>query len=400
MVNRVHRSLASTGALVACLVTTTAYAQVPGYAPPPPVYAPPPAAPPGYAPPGATVPGYAPPPAFPPPQPGYPYMPPPVGPMPPNGAMPGFVPQGSGARPTSSAGELGFLYGTALAWGLGTGTWIDAEAGLCDEGATCDPVEVAIAPIVLGTAAPVSVFLVDRFAFARGMPEGLPSSIAAGMWIGAGEAMGIASYQHVTSDAADEWGYRGVARAAFIGSTVGGVAGVGLHYALHPTPQTNSLLLSSTVWGTSIGALFGGGASSGAWGQANDSVWLGGQLGFHIGLAGALGASFAWTPTWRQLAWMWGGFGAGAIAATPFYLIYVARDDLDPRRGLIIQGVTSAVGLGLGAIFGRPRPGDMTASDDGTDFMRASRTRPIAFGGAGLMPVQGGVGFQAHGVLW
>lgn len=160
------------------------------------------------------------------------------------------------------------------------------------------------------------------------------------------------------------------------------------------------LLLSSVVWGTSIGAMFGGAASNGPWRQANDSVWLGGEIGFHAGLVGALGASIGWTPTWRQLTWMWSGFGAGAAIAAPVYLIYAVRDDLDPRRGLIIQGITSGVGLGLGAIFGRPRPGELIAEENGLDFMRASQRRPVAFAGAGLMPVQGGIGLQAQGVLW
>lgn len=351
----------------------------------------------------AQVPGYPPQPSYPPgyvpPQPGYPYSPPP-----PQGGYAGYggyggYPPPQATRPTSSGIELGYLYGTAAAWGVGTGLWIDSEAKLCEP--SCDPGLVVIAPVLLGAAAPVGVFVADRFGFAHGMPEGLPSAIATGMWIGAGEAVGIASYQYVTSDAANEWGFRGLARSAFIGSTVGGAAGLGLYYAIRPSPQTNMMLLSSTFWGTSIGAMFGGGASTAGanWGSTNDAVWLGGELGYNIGLAGALGLSLAWTPSWNQIGWMWGGFAIGSAAALPIYAVYAATD-FDARRGLIVQGVTGTVGLGLGAIFGRQRGPAVAEHDGAQDFMVASERRPVAIGGAGLMPVQNGMGVQAFGTLW
>ena len=59
------------------------------------------------------------------------------------------------------------LYGTSVAWGAGTGIWIDVEAGVEDPGLRLIP------PLLFGAAAPLSVFFVDRFAFRNGMPEGL-----------------------------------------------------------------------------------------------------------------------------------------------------------------------------------------------------------------------------------
>ena len=67
----------------------------------------------------------------------------------------------------------------------------------------------------MGLAAPVGVFFLDR----PRMPRGMPAAIAAGMAIGAGEGVGIASYQFVHSKSDDEWGFRGFARSVFIGST-------------------------------------------------------------------------------------------------------------------------------------------------------------------------------------
>jgi hypothetical protein len=389
------RAVAAAATLAVATATADSHAQAPGYPPPapgyPPGYVPPqPGYPyggstapaPGYGAPGYGAPGYG--------APGY---------GAPGYGAPGYGAQGM-ARPTSSGLEIGYLYATAATWGVGTGLWINSEAKICEP--SCDPGLVVLAPLVLGAAAPVGVFLTDRFAFAHGMPEGLPSTIATGMWIGAGEALGIASYQHVTADAANEWGFRGLARASFIGATAGGLAGVGLHYLINPAPETNLLLLSSTFWGTSIGAFFGGGASAtGAnWGRTNDAVWLGGELGYNLGLGSALAASLFWTPSWHQLGWMWGGFGVGTVASLPVYIFYAASDGHDPRRGLIFQGVASTVGLGLGAMLGHPRSSVASLFNAEKVFARADERHPVALTGGGLMPVESGIGVQASGVLW
>jgi hypothetical protein len=303
-----------------------------------------------------------------------------------------------------------------VAWGFGTGMWIDMEAKICNP--TCDPALVAIPPVVFAAAAPVGVWLVDRFAFSRGMPEGLPSAIAAGMWIGAGEAMGAASYQMVSAPAESAWGFRGLTRAELLGSTLGGAAGVGLYYALKPAPETNIFLLSSTFWGTGIGAFFGGGASprfspwkgENQWStkDANDYVFLGGLIGFNIALAGATTASIFWTPSWNQVAWMWGGFGLGTVASLPVYIFYAAVDTSapngkDPRRGLIFQGVAATLGTALGGILGKPRRKGMAwepEAKDGKEWGRATKDRPVALLGGGITPMEGGLGLTAVGTLW
>lgn len=417
--NRVTRAVAALCAtLTVGLAGTTASAQVPGLPLPPlPLPGMPPAQPAPGAPPQAPPPGQpgAYPPGYVPPQPGYPYGPPQQGAPAPGYGGPGYGGPGYGgpgyggpnpyppppAVPqTSTTLELGYLYATAATYGLGTGVWIDSEAKLCEP--KCDPGLVVIAPLLLGTVAPVGVFLADRFAYAHGMPAGLPSSIATGMWIGAGQGLGIATYQYVHAKEGEEWGFRGLARASFIGSTVGGLAGAGLHYAIQPAPQSNMLLLSSVFWGTSIGAMFGGGASPtrADWSRTNDDVWLGGEIGYNVALAGAVTASIWWTPTWSQLGWMWGGFGLGSVASLPVYLLYAAADDADPRRGLVVQGVTSTIGLGLGAIFSRQRgPATAETERDG-GILQASARRPVSFGGASLMPVERGLGVQAFGALW
>ncbi len=97
--------------------------------------------------------------------------------------------------------RMGALYGTSVAYGVGLGVWVGAELGIDD------PATFLIFPAVLGVAAPAGVYALDR-PFNRGVP----SAIAAGMLIGAGEGIGIASYQFVTADSDDAWASAGLAR--------------------------------------------------------------------------------------------------------------------------------------------------------------------------------------------
>lgn len=322
----------------------------------------------GYQQPPPGQPGYGPPPGQPPP--GYGYAPPP--PRKPK-------------KKKSTALEVGSLYATGIAYGVGTGIWIDAEFEIEDPGLRLIP------PAILGLAAPVGVYILDH----PTMPRGMPSSIATGLFIGAGEGLGIASYQHVSADEENEWGFKGLARSEVIGATAGGIAGFAGYYFLKPSPKTNLFLSSSVVWGSVIGSEFGGGASTGDFDEANDTVSLGGLIGFNIALAGAGGLSTVWVPSWDQIGWMWGGLALGTALSLPVYIFY-AGSDADARRGLIFQGVAGTIGLGAGALIGRPdKKGAIAELDDDDDPPFARIT------GGGLMPVYGpGGGAQISGELW
>jgi hypothetical protein len=381
------------------------YAPQPGYGQPAygqPAYGQPAYGQPAYGQPGYGQPAYG--------QPGYGYVPP--------------------SAPQQSTGlEIATLYVTAAAWGVGTGIWIDAEAG------THDPGISLIAPLLLGAAAPAAVFFADR----TPMREGLPSAIALGLMLGAGEGLGIAGYQSVTStDAAltfnsdgktingatdsTSWGFKGLARAEVIGSTVGGLGGFAYGYFARPSPKSNVLIGSAAIWGTVIGSEFGWGASRtrvgydvpvGAtlsqtetfsrktnWSETNDWVALGGLIGFNALAVGAGGLSIAWRPSWQQLGWMWGGFAIGEAASLLVFPFYAASD-ADPRRGLIFSGVAGSVGMIAGAFIGRPDTPGALASNDKHERDEANRKKHGRFAkvlGGGLMPVQGGVGANVMGV--
>jgi hypothetical protein len=299
---------------------------------------------------------------------------------------PGYMPPsyGSPSQPASDL-EVGTLYGVAIGYGVGTGVWLDAELSIDDPGLRFLP------PSILGLAAPVGVFFLNR----PTMPRGMPAAISAGMALGAGEGVGIASLQFVRAKSDDEWGFKGFARSVFIGSTVGGLAGYASAIAMEPSPKSSLLIGSSTAWGTVIGSMFGYGGSEAHsdFGDANDGTSLAGFVGYNVGMLGAAGLSTVWVPTYRSLAWMWIGFGAGLGVSLPVYLFY-AGGDHDPRRGLIFQGTAATLGLIAGGVF------TIDSSEIGETEPPKPSTAAFQLTGGGLMPVPGGLGFQLTGLMF
>jgi hypothetical protein len=239
--------------------------------------------------------------------------------------------------------EIGALYGVSAAYGVGMGIWLSSEVGIKD------PALFLIPPAILGVGVPVGVYLFDR----TGPHRGVPAAIATGTLIGAGEGLGIWSYQHVHAQAADEWGFRGLARSEAIGSTLGAAGGVALGYLQSPSPKSSLLTSSAVLWGSAIGSMFGYGATAAnqGYGRSNDGASLGGLIGLNVGLAAAAGASAAYIPSYKSLGAMWLGAGVGFGVSLPVYLLY-ARDGGPPaKRGLIFSGVTTTLGIGAGALF-------------------------------------------------
>jgi hypothetical protein len=243
-------------------------------------------------------------------------------------------------RRSREASEIGLLYGTGIAYGVGLGVWIDAELGIGD------PAASLIAPAVLGLGAPIGVYFLDSPA----MPRGVPSAMAFGMLIGAGEGLGVAGLQFVTADEADAWGFRGLSRSVALGATLGGAAGWAVGYYEEPSPKLSAFVGSGTAWGTLIGASVGYGVSGEGigYGQANDSAALGGLIGFNAGLGAAAGLSTLFVPSWYQLGWMWGGAAIGGAASLPVFLLYLGDGSPPAKRGLVFTGTA----IGLGAIAG------------------------------------------------
>ena len=305
----------------------------------------------------------APPPAFPPPQP--------VAPI-------NYV-QPAPSR-TRSDTEITVLYTAAAVYGVGMGVWFGAEAGIKDPGL------FLIAPAILGVAGPVGVYFLDK----PSMPRGLPAAIASGMVIGAGEGIGIASYQFVSSNAQDSWGFRGLSRATAIGATLGGVGGFALGYLQEPSPKSSLFTSSGVVWGAAIGGMFGYGASGAGlgYGRANDSAALGGLIGFNVGLAAAAGLSTVYIPSYRALTYMWAGAGIGAAASLPVYLAYAGKDSPPAKRGLVFSGTTTMLGIVAGALLAGTGS-DSASSESGSQFAHLDYLLPMPTANGAVLALGG-----------
>jgi hypothetical protein len=273
--------------------------------------------------------------------------------------------------------EMGALYGVGGVYGVGMGIWLSTELGIDD------PALFLIPPAVLGVAAPVGVYFMDRPRLKRGVP----AAVATGALIGAGEGLGVWSYQVVRARESDEWGFRGLARAEAIGSTLGAAGGLALGYFQSPSPKSSLLLSSSVVWGSAVGSMFGYGATAAnqGYGRSNDGAALGGLIGFNVGLAAAAGVSAVYIPSYKSLAAMWIGAGAGFALSLPVYLLYAGDGGPPAKRGLIFSGVATTLGVGAGALFTFDSE-DSASTDDQPRFARIYGFSPFALErGAGLV---------------
>ena len=317
------------------------------------------------------------------------------------------VTDGPRNRTSAPGSEIGYLYGAAVAYGVGTGIWVDAEAY---NGKKVDPGIASIGPLLFGAAMPVAVFLADM----KPMREGLPSAIASGLVIGGGEglvaaAFGNAHAYSAAPSASNPWGFTSLSRAEMVGATLGGATGVAYGLLLRPTPQRTMFITSAVGWGSIVGYEFGGGGTSSPWSppyncepqqsSARAGLSTGGLAGYNIALIAAAGTSAFWTPSWNQLGWMWGGFAVGEAAGALVFPIYAATGG-DARHGFIFMGVAGSVGAIGGAFLGHPNHGATHAREEREDQDWLKHFHVARIRGGGLMPVEGGMGASLNGQLW
>jgi hypothetical protein len=184
------------------------------------------------------------------------------------------------------------------------------------------------------------------------MKRGQPMAITAGLLLGAGEGLGIWGTQRVSANADNAWGFRGLSRAAALGSTIGGVAGYFAGEFLEPPPTTSFMAVSGAFWGTAIGSMFAYGSTDGSWGKSNDRTSVGGLVGYNVGMIAAGGLGSIFVPTETQLAWMWSGAGIGAAVSLPVFLLYAGDGGPPARRGFVFMGTATTLGIVAGAVFG------------------------------------------------
>lgn len=295
-----------------------------------------------------------------------------------------------------------YLYGTGLAYGIGTGIWLDVLAapsgtnmGMPSKG--LDPAVATIAPIIFGAAVPLGMFLWDYIDPFR---PGVPASMATGMWLGLLEGVAISGVQQATADQAGRWNLQVASTVPFITTTVGGVGGYFFGRWLEPDPRGVAFIGEGMAWGAATGVMMGIGISNDAKGgsekSSGDGASVGVLLGANIGIV-ATGALVAggYQPSWQAQKWMWLGYGIGAAAPSFIYLAYIGSDK-DPKHGLIANALGGVAGLTVAAIIARNLSDDEPTLPPGTPKTTQKPWQPPFMISAAPLP-QGGAMINAFG---
>jgi hypothetical protein len=253
-----------------------------------------------------------------------------------------------------------------MAFGVGTGAWIDVLANAQDPGVA------AIAPIALGAAVPLGMFLWDQ---ADTFRPGVPSSMATGMLFGFAEGMGISGAQIAMTGPTKRWDLSTAATMTFVTTTVGGVGGYFFGRWLEPDPRQVAFIANTLLWGAGTGVMLGVGGSKDGIGESEkssgDGAAAGTLLGANIGIgAGAAAVIAGYKPSWQSQKWMWLGYGVGAAVPSFLYFFYIGSHNgcdannstaaafadcranyKDPKHGLIGNALGGVAGLTLTALL-------------------------------------------------
>jgi hypothetical protein len=287
----------------------------------------------------------------------------------PPGQYPGYPPAPPPTPTTRAGSEMGFLYGTSIAYGVGTGIWIDAISKISDPGLA------VIAPLAFGAAMPIGVYFWDN---ADTFHRGVPSSIATGLFLGGVEGIAISGlqWQMTGNGGPHTWGLATQTTVTFLTATGGGVGGYFFGEWLRPDPRKLSFIASGAGWGSIAGALFGAGITPrrqpGPDADWKDSTAVTGFIGYNIGIAATGALATMYTPSYELQKYMWLGFAGGTAAGSIVYIFY-AFSDAPPWHGLIANAAGGLAGLGLAAALAA------NATDDAPPAAAPGAPPPHAF---------------------
>ena len=228
------------------------------------------------------------------------------------------------------------LYVTSALWGVGSGIWLDSLFKIKDPGTAI------IMPLALGAAAPIGAFFWDD----QGGPlhRGVPSSISAGLVLGAIEGISIAGVQwQYNREKNKDWSFSTQTTMTWIFATGGGVGGWAFGEWVRPDPRSMGFIVSGAGWGAASGSLLGIAVSGKDW---KDGASVAGLIGYNVGIVGSGALSLVHTPSWESQKYMWMGYGAGALVGCLIFPVYLFVEG-DAKRGFIGPALGGLAGVGI-----------------------------------------------------
>jgi hypothetical protein len=271
-----------------------------------------------------------------------------------------------------SAGEMAYLFGAGVAYGVGSGIWIDSIGRITDPGIAVIP------PLALGAAVPIGLYLWDQN---DEFDRAVPSSMATGLLLGGLEGIAISGlqWQLTGNGGPSSWDFPIWTTVTFLTATGGGIGGYAFGEWFQPDPRSLGLIASGGGWGALNGFLFGSGVVNGDW-KNGAAVW--GFVGFNAGVLTTGVLSTMYVPSWQTIKYMWLGDVLGTLATTPVYLFYIGNN-AEPRHGLIANAVGGLAGIALAAAL----TANMTDDPGATSFLPPFHVAvgPTPTGGAQVM---------------
>lgn len=143
--------------------------------------------------------------------------------------------------------ELTALYAAAVIYGLGTSAWVALQIRPENFGTALLPFAI-ITPATLAAVA-----LADNY---RPLRHGIPHAIAAGLYLGLGEAVWLTGYQnaYAAHHGGRRWSAERVSSALWVATSLGAVAGGLIGAWRRPTPGRVSFTASTAIWGGLLSA--------------------------------------------------------------------------------------------------------------------------------------------------
>jgi hypothetical protein len=233
--------------------------------------------------------------------------------------------------------ELTALYAAALIYGLGTSAWVALQIRPESFGTALLPFAI-ITPATLAAVA-----LADSY---RPLRHGIPHAIAAGLYLGLGEAVWLTGYQnaYAARHGGQRWSAERVSSALWVATSLGAVAGGLVGAWRRPTPGRVSFTASTAIWGGILSA-FATSALVSSRDERSQYAFVVGSMGYNAGLVSGLlfGPTIAPSVTRVRLTDLGGLFGGLAFVGAYALL----ADERDSRVMLGGTAIGTALGLGI-----------------------------------------------------
>ncbi len=266
--------------------------------------------------------------------------------------------------------EMSLLYTTAFLYGFGTSGWLALQTKPQNVGA-------AVLPFIAITTATVGgVALVDDY---KPFRYGVPQTISAGVYMGAGQGVWLVGYQHARATRRDDDSHfksETVSTILWTGATTGAVVGGLLGAWKSPTPGEVSFGTSTMLWGGLLSSFLGAAATPNE-DYSSENAFITGAVGYNLGFAAGVLWGPVLSPSVGRVRFVDLGGLAGGLVGVGGYLL-AAGDNANPRAGLATTAVGSALGLGLAWWGTQGMDLDAASTDNGASVV--PHVTPVAGG--------------------